>query len=534
MAEQLAFSRTASGLVRGLSMYDAFGIGLMIVQPIYGIWAMIMLGLGLFPGGNLVIAIIISSVMCGIGSPLVWGMLGGSMPRSGGEYVFNSRIINPVIATGASMAQLIAGIYWQFFISCWIAVPALSMLAQYMGWNGLAEFALSKWGTFLCAASCIVIGFLTVAFGMRVYKMVQKPLVVLAIGGPLVLAIALSLATRTSFVNYWNELAAQYGSLDFNSFTKGVGDAAGAPIPTTWNWSDTFGCMTGVFMLFVYNYFIVYVGGEIKRPDKSILGANVLTVVVSAGLGLWTVLALNRVMGASFLSAAAYNDLVGGVAGYTFPYPSSYMTLSWIASNGNWFIAVMACLSFITIAYLEVTLSIMGLSRIWFAWGMDRMGPKWFTDISSRWASPVKSMAIMSVIFLVGTACYVLWFTSALTGLAAAGMQLVSLFVITGISAIILPYRKKVRTVWESSPYRTWKILGVPVITIAGVLYVAYILILIFYAFIYPRSRDLTGKNLITFGAAWALGIAWFYFWKFRNKRAGVDTSVVYGQLPPD
>ena len=57
MPEQLAFARKASGLVRGLSMYDAFGIGIMTVQPIMGIWYMVLLGLGLFPGGNLLIAI---------------------------------------------------------------------------------------------------------------------------------------------------------------------------------------------------------------------------------------------------------------------------------------------------------------------------------------------------------------------------------------------------------------------------------------------------------------------------------------------
>ncbi|MEI6725688.1 MAG: APC family permease, partial [Actinomycetes bacterium] len=155
MPEQLAFARKASGLVRGLSMYDAFGIGIMTVQPIMGIWYMVLLGLGLFPGGNLLIAIGISAVTCGVFGPLVWGMLAGSMPRSGGEYIFNSRILHPVIALGASFAQVAAVIYWNFLISTWLAAPSLSLLAQYMGWDSMANWVTSKWGTFTLALVCL-------------------------------------------------------------------------------------------------------------------------------------------------------------------------------------------------------------------------------------------------------------------------------------------------------------------------------------------------------------------------------------------
>ena len=130
MAEELAFARKASGLVRGLSLVDTFGIGLMVIQPIYAIWYSIQVGVGLFPGGNLVIALIICAVMCGVTAPVVWGVLGASMPRSGGEYIFNSRIINPAIAMGASFANVIAVTYWNIFIATWIANPSLASWAS--------------------------------------------------------------------------------------------------------------------------------------------------------------------------------------------------------------------------------------------------------------------------------------------------------------------------------------------------------------------------------------------------------------------
>ena len=56
MAEELAFARKASGLVRGLSMTDAFAVGFMNQGLTPSIWVTITLGLGVFIGGNLIIA----------------------------------------------------------------------------------------------------------------------------------------------------------------------------------------------------------------------------------------------------------------------------------------------------------------------------------------------------------------------------------------------------------------------------------------------------------------------------------------------
>jgi amino acid transporter len=283
------------------------------------------------------------------------------------------------------------------------------MLAQFMGWTSFANWIATKSGTFILCAVCIIGSYLTIVFGMRVYKAIQKPLVILAILGPAVIAVALVVTTKADFISHWNALARQYHSLPYQSFTAAAGAARGATFPHSWSWPATIGCMDGAFLLFVYNYFIVYVGGEVKRPDRALLSANALAVAIPAALGLWTVIGLYRIMSFSFFGATQWVTLGGGtLKGYNFPYPPNYMTLGWIASHGNWFVAVIACVSFLVVTYLEVTLSIMGCSRILFAWGMDRMGPKWFTDISPRWAAPVKSYTIVSAILFIGTAAYVL------------------------------------------------------------------------------------------------------------------------------
>jgi amino acid transporter len=177
--------------------------------------------------------------------------------------------------------------------------------------------------------------------------------------------------------------------------------------------------------------------------------------------------------------------------------------------------------------------------RAMFAWGMDRMGPRWFTSINHRFASPIGMYALVAGISAFMSIAYWYLFPSIVSGLVATGIQLVSVFAVTAISAILLPYRKKVAHIWETSPYRRWTLFGVPVLTYAGVVYLAYILALIYFAFFDTRTRALgfgfTGKAVILMVCAWAAGIAWYYIWKHQSTKAGIDVAhLTYGELPPE
>ena len=49
-----------------------------------------------------------------------------------------------------------------------------------------------------------------------------------------------------------------------------------------------------------------------------------------------------------------------------------------------------------------------------------------------------------------------------------------------------------------------------------------------------PESRDFTYGSLAFYCTIWALGIAWYFFWKNRSKAVGIDVSMTYGELPPE
>ena len=528
MAEQLVFARKASGLVRGLDMWDAFGAGLMTCQPIATLWLMVGIALSLFPQGNLLIAIGLGALTAGIGAPLVWGILSSSMPRAGGEYVYNSRILHPAIALGAVFTNIVAVFYWNWYIATWLGVPALQLFGQYQGWEGFTEWVSSKTGLVVLGLIAIVVAYLSVAFSMKSYAIIQKIMLIPAIGGPVVLIIALFLSSKSEFIATWNTIAAQYDSLTYTEFI----DAAG--LPNTWNWHHTLGAFSGVYALFVYNYVIAYLSGEVKRPDKALLTGNILAVWTPIVLGLLTVIGLYRLVDFNFLSATAQASFGAGVEGYAAPYNPDYLTLTWLASGQSGIVAWAIVLAFIAVIWLEITIAQLVIARAFLAWGLDRMGPKWFTDVSARYASPIKNLTVAAIGFAVGLVVLVLWLSNQLAGLVGGGMQFISIFLITGISAVLFPYRKNVRAIWESSPYRQWKIAGIPLVTIGGVLYLIFIITMLYFSFVDPTSREVTGKYLIVFGAAWASGILWYFFWRARSAKQGIDVRITFGVLPPE
>ncbi len=537
MPEQMAFARKASGLVRGLSFLDAFGVGFMNQGLTPSMWVMISLGLGVYTGGNLILATLISAVLCGIGFSLVWGILGGSMPRSGGEYIYNSRIIHPLIGIAESFGNAFVWIMWIYVLAPWTIDPGLTMMFQFLGFDSAATAIQTPTAVFLISSIVSVIALLFVVFGMKVFASVQKVIMILGILGCTIILLVFTFTSHETFIQSWNSLAVQYGSLDYQSFlstARTTIESAGNVLPTTWNWFDTFGVMVAGSWLFAYSYCITFIAGEVKRPDKTIILANLSAILVPAFFMTWLGIVLYRTVGFEFLSATAWVDNSGeALAGYTFPWSPHFVGLAAVIVPTNNIILFLMSLSFILFNLWWVALSYLAFPRILFAWGMDRMGPKWFADIDYRWASPVKNHILCFVLGEIGILLYA-FRGNPMEGLSVTGMEIVSVFGITAIAAGIFPFSRKARQIWEASPYKGWKILGIPVVTIGAFFNLVYLGILFYFFIVMPDLEGLAIGSLILYAIVWGLGIAWYFYWKARNKQVGVDVSMTFGELPPD
>jgi APA family basic amino acid/polyamine antiporter len=274
---------------------------------------------------------------------------------------------------------------------------------------------------------------------------------------------------------------------------------------------------------------------EVKRPDKTIILANLAAVLVPAVFMIWLAAVLYKTVGFEFLSATAWVDNMGeGLAGYNLPWPPHFVGLAAVITQ-NSFIVFMMGLSYILFTLWWVALSYLAFPRILFAWGMDRMGPKWFADIDFRWASPVKNHLLCFILAEIGIIIYIFALGQE-WGLSVTGLEIVSVFGVTAIAAAVFPFSKKAKAIWDSSPYRSWKILRIPVVTIGAVVNLIYLGILFYFFFFMSEmgEQDLVWGSLILYAIIWGLGIAWYFYWKRRNKKVGVDTNVTFGELPPD
>jgi len=134
---------------------------------------------------------------------------------------------------------------------------------------------------------------------------------------------------------------------------------------------------------------------------------------------------------------------------------------------------------------------------------------------------------ILLVIYMFGN-------FAVMQNVIVTGLQVTSVFLPTAIAALLFPYMRRCRGIWDSSPYKKWTFLGLPVITWGATIDIAYLLILLYVFIFNSAAGQFNTTSEILFVAVWVLGVAWYYFWKQRSKSVGVDVSLTYGELPPE
>ena len=61
-----------------------------------------------------------------------------------------------------------------------------------------------------------------------------------------------------------------------------------------------------------------------------------------------------------------------------------------------------------------------------------------------------------------------------------------------------------------------------------------YLGILIYFLLFTEEMKDSNGQSWILYGIVWIIGVIWYFFWRARSKKVGVDVSMTYGELPPE
>src|SRR5258708_39296301 len=99
------FTRNATGLVREVSLFDAFVMNTFGMNVAVGGIYLFLQAQTAFPGGSILLAVVIGTVLMAFTLLRVYAEFAAAMPRSGGDYVFVSRVLHPIAASLISSRQ---------------------------------------------------------------------------------------------------------------------------------------------------------------------------------------------------------------------------------------------------------------------------------------------------------------------------------------------------------------------------------------------------------------------------------------------
>jgi amino acid transporter len=528
------FTRKATGLVREGRAYDALLYNVMnssIALTFTFFW--LLFG-AFYNGANAILGVLIAAALALPGA-FVYAMLSQIMPRTGGDYVFNSRALHPAVgfagnATWVLWVAAAFGIYTTYIAS--FGIGAFSrMMAGFTGSAGWLDFGnwfSTKPGLFITGVA--VLGLAVAVFvlgGTRVFFKLQRGAFVVFVIGAILLPIVVGLLTsKGGFHANFNDYAANLG-VDNASRALSASAAKAGFQPADFDLGSTIKSVSVWWYIFGFLYVSNYFAGEIRLRKRthmfSIPGALVLSVVAF----LLLIPAFTHAVGYSFAGRLGLAD----PAAYGFAAgPPGYAELLAIAGGSAvWGSIILVGFTVGLVIWLPQAL--LMLSRGMFAWSFDGIMPRKLSYVSPRTHTPVVAITVVGLLGLASTA---IWsFTDWFTGVSII-LPLTAVLGMTSLSAIVLPYRH--RAMVENSPYAR-RVAGIPLLSLAGTLGLAGNVAVIVILLSDPgsgASLDLNPGKAILALVSFAVFLVIYFISQAIRRRQGIDLALANRELPPE
>jgi basic amino acid/polyamine antiporter, APA family len=528
------FTRKATGLVREGRTRDALFYNVMW-SGVALTFAFYWLYIAAYPGSNAMLGVIFAAVL-GLPGAFLYAMLTQVMPRTGGDYVFNSRALHPSIGFAANFSYcvwitLAFGLYSTLIANYGFGAFGRTMagFTGSHGWLEFGEWFSGHWGLFITGIAILLFsGAVFVVGGTRLFFKLQVGAFVLyAIGAVLLPIIIGLLQSKAGFIANFNTYAANLGTPHAYGKVLAAAHQAGYA-PAKFSLEYSLKSVSVFWFIFGFIYASTYFAGEIRLQKrvhmKSMPGAVIVAVIA--------LLVLAPTI--SHAAGYAFNEQLSFVgensAAYGFSAPPAYPELMGIASGSAvWSVIMIVGFTGALLIWLPQTL--MLLSRSMFAWSFDRVMPDKLSSIEPRSRSPLLAIGIVMVLAVGSTAIYAFttWFTtlSVLLGLTFT-------LLVTAIGGMLLPYTQKAMV--DASPYAR-KVLGIPLFTLVGGLaflgFAFTIFILLWDKGSGTSLSEKPGKLLLALGV-FAVGFAIYFIARLVRRAQGIDLSLAHRELPPE
>jgi APA family basic amino acid/polyamine antiporter len=584
------FLRNATGLVKGWSGFDAFVYSFMSVN-------LVTLGMyysftvfGWVPDSSPIASIVLTAIgmtfLC-----ITYAGLIAVMPRAGGDYVWQSRVLDgppgavvgaAVLGIGAylvagalnlgTVGQIVLGIIgagaglllglrrggvgfvlsatgWWFFLALWAPIYGAILnlefvqpLAALTGQAGVAEFFASPNGVF--AVSLIVIALVTglVALGMAGYARIQRISLYIGLVALAVMFVLMLVSSQSSFQaafdreaqSLWGVSGAYQATIDAESE---FGYAFGELNPLSFGGGTWLLLPLMLFWLLYPNWGATLYGevrgaGDFRKVLKGMLAGT----WVAAILAIVFVLLAAKTFGWVFFQSTNVNFLdplyaVEGAPDPVIPIWGYPVMLASFLVDSRIFQIVLVVLGGAWFLGWAGTL-FLSSTRMIFAAAFDRMIPEAAARVSDRGVPWVALLLIMIPSVVLS------WFYAYNADFVSLTLDATLVIAVTflgsAIAATILPYWKK--DLYESSPIARYRIGGLPLITIAGAITTLFLIWVLYLWLTDPLYAIGVGNpsSIIFLGILYGAAALVYVAARLYRRAQGVNIEAIHAEIPAE
>src|SRR6266702_6672974 len=334
------FLRNATGLVKIWSTFDAF---------VYSFCSVYLITLGLYgmsfvytvPDGQVIAAILLFGILTTF-LVITYAMLVSVMPRTGGDYAWQSRVL------GGGLGFVLSITGWWFTLFLWAPIYANILNVQFflplaytLGWSNVATFFTSQTGLFVSCLIVLAFVSVVVTLGLEVYARIQKICFWIGLGGLVVVCGLLLFASQSDFQNAFNREAGRLFGASGNAYQATI-DAASKSFGGSSFGTVAFGPLLLLlpwlaFYLLWPNWRATLYGEvrgakDIRKPFWSMFAGLWVTVAMV----VLVVILIVKTIGWNFYQSANslyWGSLYGGPAPVIPVWPYPVMFAGWLVDN---------------------------------------------------------------------------------------------------------------------------------------------------------------------------------------------------------
>jgi amino acid transporter len=560
------FVRQSSGLVREVSVRNALFYNTAAFIGITVAWAPVFYALALVPvgkSGGLTAyawtAIIVGACCVFLG--LIFASLATVMPRSGGDYVFTSRLI-PVVGPFLAWVESFTLVFACLAVIAF-EIPIVLHNTQISGeiiaiGTGTHFFKradtwftsggiLQSWPGFIAALVVVALILFVVIQPTRRFHRIVTGLGILGLLSWVVMWVfGLLLVNKSSFdANLPKYTGTTAAALQKAAVTSGV-------LGHGFSWSTAVLPFLMSVLLFQYIGFqySAYIAGEVRGNIKR----GILVGVLGA---LFFAVVMNSFYVDTLASRLGTQTLLGWGANYwkglstPLGQPLALPFASTIARPGFWPLWLFVSIASTLWPFLLCPVYINLISRISLAWSMDRQAPKWLGDVNERLRTPLNAILVAMgfIVLLEVLQNFSLLPKSIAPPNGELNLEstiwfsiLMALFswVLPGVNGIVSRFTRP--DLVRNAPWRNW-------LWAFGLVWLVFAVFTYWFAGIKPIANAVgsalkpgQGGVLSYFNnsgitltiALYIVAVLIYIIMAIKNRAAGVQTSLLYKELPPD